>query len=484
MIPAGNYLASDYSAKLNELDWSLIFSEELDGVAFFQLFLKRIKDELAPDVLIIDSRTGFSEIGGLCTQQQQLADETVIISSLASESIKMTRRLAELIRSSRVSQSLGKEVETKVVVSRVPKPREIEKLKTECCKKFEVAESKLFFLFSCPNLERQEFVAMLDTEREEGLVASYVQLFQGLDVKVAQDSINEEIERAEKGLLSCSPSEAESRIREMVALYPHPEVYRRAMRFFKLTRRNEDAAVFGVKLLELLPEDDEAISQVANFVLQSEQAFRRGMRGHSFQKLNEIADIERLMSIAKQAHEKKLLSIGDAIRLADMLEDLDEDAIAFEIAMQCLDSEEIEDPKSRLMALEIATRTAYATGRKDVATELISSVPPSRLSGTLASITVNLKAESESPNDAFELAKMMLSREPDYILLGTAMELAQKLGRQSDLEGFIRITAEENDWDEEMIWHVQRHGIEMSKSIPRGRAIARARRARHRELEE
>ena len=224
LIPAGDYLGADYSAKLNELNWSAIFSGDRAGVAFFQVFLDRIGNELSPDVLVIDSRTGFSEIGGLCTQQ--LADETVILSSLASESVKMTRHLVKIISASEVSKQLSKKVNTKIVVSRVPKPSEIDKLKARCCELFDVRETSLFFLFSCRDLEQEEFVAMLDTQKEEGLVASYIQLFQGLDVKVAQTSIREKIEQAERGLLSCSPSEAEARIREMVALYPDPEVYR------------------------------------------------------------------------------------------------------------------------------------------------------------------------------------------------------------------------------------------------------------------
>src|SRR5713101_8049832 len=95
LIPAGDYLSPEYPAKLNLLNWSEIFSNQPGGVAFFQAFLERLKNELSPDVLVIDSRTGFSEIGGLCTEQ--LADETVILSSLSRESVKMTRHLAKII---------------------------------------------------------------------------------------------------------------------------------------------------------------------------------------------------------------------------------------------------------------------------------------------------------------------------------------------------------------------------------------------------
>ena len=310
LIPAGDYLGADYSAKLNELNWSAIFSQNRAGVAFFQVFLHRIEDELSPDVLVIDSRTGFSEIGGLCTQQ--LADETVILSSLANESVKMTRHLAKIISESDISKQLCKSVKTKIVVSRVPKPSEIEKLKTRCCELFDVPETSLFFLFSCRDLEREEFVAMLDTQKEEGLVASYIQLFQGLDVKVAQTSIREKIEQAERGLLSCSPSEAEARIREMVALYPDPEVYRRAMRFFELTRRAEEAALFALRLLDLLPNDEEAQMQVARAVLQEDFSILEGPGKRSHQRLRKAADVKKLVSTAeRRLEEGQTLNSGE-----------------------------------------------------------------------------------------------------------------------------------------------------------------------------
>ena len=267
LIPAGDYLAADYAKKLNELDWGAIFSER-DGVAFFQQFLARIKQELSPDVLIIDSRTGFSEIGGLCTQQ--LADETVIMSSLARESIKMTRHLARVIRESEIARSLSKEVETKVVVCRVPKPKDIDRLKAHCCKMFDVDETNLFFLFSCPGLEREEFVAMRDASKEDTLVANYIQLFQGLDVEIAQENISKEIARAEEGILACPKKDAEARIRELVALYPHPEVYRRAMRFFDFREHPEESFSFGLRLLDLVPDDAEAQSNVTRFLLQGD----------------------------------------------------------------------------------------------------------------------------------------------------------------------------------------------------------------------
>jgi MinD-like ATPase involved in chromosome partitioning or flagellar assembly len=473
LIPAGDYLSTDYSAKLNELNWSLIFSKHRDGVAFFQVFLDRIENELSPDVLVIDSRTGFSEIGGLCTQQ--LADETVILSSLARESIKMTSHLVKMIGESEIANQLKKKVETKIVVSRVPKHQDIDKLKTRCCNLFDVQESKLFFLFSCRDLEQEEFVAMLDTQKEEGLVASYIQLFQGLDVKVAQTSIREKIEHAEKGLLSCSPVEAEARIREMVALYPDPEVYRRAMRFFELTRRSEEAALFGLRLLDLLPNDQESLLQVAKVVVQDDFRIHEGPTKRSHQRLRKAADTRRLVTIAESAYKMGKLSIPERIRLADILEDIEENAKSFGVAMECLKSDEITNTDVRIQVTGIAARTALKLGKKEDAAKLISVIPASRLGGgALGNAAIQLKLEGGDKEGAFQIAKVILSRDFVPGMIPTALQLAQGLGRQNEVQELIQELMRANPefemrvmHDPELRWTVQRLGIDLDDFLDR-----------------
>ena len=233
LIPAGDYLSEDYSRKLDSLDWSRIFSEEREGVAFFQQFLSRIEKELRPDFVIVDSRTGISEIAGLCTQQ--LADEVVMLSSLSSESIKVTRHIKQLIERSEVAKTLGKPVDVKVVVSRVPKPDDLPALQGRCAELFEIEATKLFFLFSCPTLEQEEFIAIDNLDRDESLVSDYVRLFRGLDIDLAGVIIQSVINDAASKLLVDSEEESQSRILELATLYPHPDSYRAAMRFLWLS---------------------------------------------------------------------------------------------------------------------------------------------------------------------------------------------------------------------------------------------------------
>lgn len=484
LIPAGDYIATDYPGKLNELNWSIIFSSKRDGVAFFQLFLEQIEKDLAPDMLIIDSRTGFSEIGGLCTQQ--LADETVILTSLARESVKMTRHLAQVIRGSEISKQLKKTVETKIVVCRVPKPRDVDKLKARCCKMFDVDERRLFFLFSCPSLEQDEFVAMMDTQKEESLVSSYVQLFQGLNVEVAQRSIREEIERTESGLLSCTAEEADARIREMVALYPHAEVYRRAMRFFNLRRRPEDASSLGLRLLDLLPEDAEANLQVARFLLEG-RVYIVGDRNVHFTHPSlgprpargalEMLDVYRVVAIIEHAFGE--LKMTEKIRMADLLEDLGKYERSHQIVKECLGSGHIEDPETRLQAIGIAARTALKLGKRGEAVELVSEIPISQLRGGLAAIAIQQKQESGDTKGAFELAKLILARELDSDIINLAFDLSKQLGQRKEFEEIIRThpgLRKGHVDDPEVFAMLERCGFDMSEYWQRSFGARRARR--------
>jgi MinD-like ATPase involved in chromosome partitioning or flagellar assembly len=488
LIPAGDYLAADYPGKLNELSWSLIFSSQRDGVAFFQLFLEQIEKELKPDVLIIDSRTGFSEIGGLCTQQ--LADETVILSSLARESVKMTRHLAQVIRESEISKQLKKTVETKIVVCRVPNPgaRDIDKLKAQCCKKFDVDETRLFFLFSCAGLEQDEFVAMMDTRKEESLVSNYVKLFQGLNVEVAYKTIREEIERTERGLLSCTTEEADARIREMVALYPDAEVYRRAMRFFNLRQRPDEASVIALRLLDLLPDDSEANLQVARLLFEARIFSVEGryihfshpaFGGRAPQVLLENLDAYRVMTIAEHAYQTGMLGIREKIRMADLMEDLGKHERSFELAKECINSGELEDAEMRGNALGIAARSAMRIGKKDEAAKLVSEIPISQLRGGLASIAVQQRLETGDAKAAFELAKIILARGLDSQIIKVAFELAQQLGQRKEFEDIIRTHPDLKKGridDPEVLTMLQRCGFDVSEYWDRSFAGRRVRR--------
>ncbi len=443
LIPAGDYLSEDYSRKLDRLDWSRIFSRELEGVAFFQQFLTRIEQELQPDFVIVDSRTGISEIAGLCTQQ--LADEVVMLSSLSSESIKVTHHIKRLIEQSEVAKTLGKSVDVKVVVSRLPKPDDLPTLQTTCANLFEVENEKMFFLFSCPVLEQEEFIAIDDLEKDEELVTDYVRLFHGLDIELASVVIQNVIDDAVTKLLVDPEEDSQSRILELATLYPHPDAYRTAMRFFGLVKQKEQMRKYGWKLLNLVPDDIESQRLIARSYLSEYGYFRQ-------RSSRDQMDKDRILSVIGSLWEREELDPGEQLRFADMLEDAGDTLKSLEIALPLVADEDL-DNNAREEALGISARTAQELGRTDVLRKLVNSIPTEDWPPPVLAAAVELREEVGDSASAFELAKRYLEQGRDVTVevLEQAAHLAHQLDRVEELEGVLRSSV-----DYHLLWGMGR----------------------------
>lgn len=418
LIPSGQYLSEDYYKKLNQLDWGLIFSAQRDGVAFFQQFLAQIHAELQAEYVVIDSRTGITEIAGLCTQQ--LADEVVMLSSLSSESIKVTKHIKNLIEQSTIATALDKSIDVKIVVSRVPKPKDIEAFKQKCCERFDVEQTKLFFLFSCPILEQEEFLAISSPQKDEDLVGNYVRLFYGLDISIADENIRKEIERTTNGLLLVPPEEAEKRILELVALYQHPEVYRVAMRFFSLIQRDSEVRNFGLKLLDLVGNDDEAEKSLAKSYLKMDR-----WRLREQDKKDSIRVLEPLW-------QKGDLEAQDAIKFASFLEDIGQLQKSIDVALALIENTQAD--KLQNQARVIAARSAFKLGQIPLASNLIESVSEDEMDSSIALVAVNIRQKAKDLSGAFEIAKEVLRKDFSSRLLEETVPIARRLKRLNELE--------------------------------------------------
>lgn len=97
LIPAGSAPSHAYWAALERLQKALRSSRRNGGLAEAVLELQaRIAEEFAPEFLLIDSRTGITELGGLAASI--LADRVVCMTTTAPESIEGTRVVAEALR--------------------------------------------------------------------------------------------------------------------------------------------------------------------------------------------------------------------------------------------------------------------------------------------------------------------------------------------------------------------------------------------------
>ena len=67
IMPAG--LQDDaYDQKLNSINWQTLYARE-DGYLLFEDLKAQWRDLLQPDYILIDSRTGHTDVSGICTRQ-------------------------------------------------------------------------------------------------------------------------------------------------------------------------------------------------------------------------------------------------------------------------------------------------------------------------------------------------------------------------------------------------------------------------------
>jgi MinD-like ATPase involved in chromosome partitioning or flagellar assembly len=117
LITAGNTESSDYWKKLSSINWYNLIYENPNGLAFFLNLKETIKNDLKPDFLLIDSRTGISEMSGITLSL--LADEIVVVAANNKENLGGANRIIKSINNP-INNILGKIPNISFVLSRIP----------------------------------------------------------------------------------------------------------------------------------------------------------------------------------------------------------------------------------------------------------------------------------------------------------------------------------------------------------------------------
>lgn len=117
LITAGNTESSDYWKKLSSINWYDLIYENPNGLAFFLNLKEVIKKDLKPDFLLIDSRTGISEMSGITLSV--LADEIVVFAANNKENLSGATRIIKSINNPE-NNILGKQPNINFVLTRIP----------------------------------------------------------------------------------------------------------------------------------------------------------------------------------------------------------------------------------------------------------------------------------------------------------------------------------------------------------------------------
>lgn len=117
LITAGNTESDDYWKKLSSINWYDLIYENPNGLAFFLHLKETIKKDINPDFLLIDSRTGISEMSGITLSL--LADEIVIVAANNKENLGGANRIIKSINNPE-NNILGNKPNINFVLSRIP----------------------------------------------------------------------------------------------------------------------------------------------------------------------------------------------------------------------------------------------------------------------------------------------------------------------------------------------------------------------------
>lgn len=118
LIAAGNTLDMEYWRKLSSIDWKQLFYEpDSVGIDFLLNLKEQIRTQINPDVLLIDSRTGITDISGVTLSI--FADEVVLFAANNKENFE---GISQVIKTLAVpSNSINNQVpKINFVLTRIP----------------------------------------------------------------------------------------------------------------------------------------------------------------------------------------------------------------------------------------------------------------------------------------------------------------------------------------------------------------------------
>jgi hypothetical protein len=254
LMPAGNVLSATYWRQLARLDWhELFYSEGGEGIPFFLELKERIKDEFSPDFLLIDARTGITEVGGVATTL--LPDQVVCLLLNNRENLEGAREVLRGIQ--RVSADRRRSIGIVPVLARIPvvaRPTDTdreEKL-TEFVSDFLSEPPKhlrairafprVFVLHAEESLAYQESLRIggKRTIDESPLLRDYLHLFaQIIPSEQVEPHLDRLIEAATKDKLLENPDRVQSDLEALAIYCPHPASYLALLKFYRL--RNASA---------------------------------------------------------------------------------------------------------------------------------------------------------------------------------------------------------------------------------------------------
>ena len=259
VMPAGKK-DEEYQSALSRLNWKVLYREK-KGYFLMENLKSAIREQFRPDYLLVDSRTGLTDISGICTLQ--LPDLVVLLFSLNQQNIAGISPILRTIRANRINRNIA----TLLVASPVPDMPQWVQARTE---RFEYARKTMGSAADVV-LPYDPFLAFKESivnGSETNQASTYLgKAYDGLVERIISANpadvltlLKSALELKDQG----NHELAELRYREVVEARPESvEAWLEFGKFEKLQRKFREACDLFEKAYSLAPDDCEILMQLA-----------------------------------------------------------------------------------------------------------------------------------------------------------------------------------------------------------------------------
>ena len=325
VMPAGKQ-DSDYAFRLASIDWQKLYSDS-DGYLLFEDLKAQWQKTIRPDYVLIDSRTGHTDVGGICTRQ--LPDAVVVLFFPNEQNRIGLEKVVRQIRQE-ATPPRGKDIKLHFVMSNVPDLDDEEEILAGSVRRLKESleyEELAAIIHHYPSLALLNQTVFTLARPKSRLAQEYRQL----EKVIRQNNLEDRVGSLEflRQLLGRPTrpmplSNIEARLSEIRKKHAtDSEVLRQIARFRKLQRRYAEA-------VSLLDEASNAGLVDADLLLS------RAEMNASLDKPRAVSDLKRLLSLA-EVHSWEL---AGAVKLLAELDSREADGVTTSPAVEALDSED------------------------------------------------------------------------------------------------------------------------------------------------
>lgn len=473
LIPAGRGPSKEYWSKLSRINWhDLFYSKDAKGVQVFLDLKNRIADELKPDFLLIDSRTGITEMGGVATTL--LADKVISLVLPSRENLEGARAVLRSLRRSRRESGAG-ELEIIVALSRLPQMEEskgehdwTERIRTTLNEEADdlkdtLSCSEIFVLHSEAALEIRESLRIGSgiSPDDSVLLRDYLRLFASVVPReLIEPKVGKLIQQAKEKIWE-NPEAALKEVEELAESFGHPENYRALLRFYEVRNVGGTPVLKRAQRLWELTRDSTEPT-LWSVLLRAFELKPKWQRGGGKEWLPNLDFVESVWRDAGNRNPEFAIKVAEAFnqedqesRAADvLLEVIRTSEPTAVIASQCIafldtskrtaEADELIQQLRLKLAIEPAfieawARHALRSDDKDALKPLIQPPIKDLLANIRPTIAAQVFINAGLGDEAGALASTMLRelRESPHrsgMELESIAELFQSLGRWEEFE--------------------------------------------------